>query len=54
LRVGEQGAPVGWLRGDGVEVPEDQRTLTSSAHEDLDDARAYVVLPCRWRLLRPL
>jgi len=30
----------------GVEVPEDQRTLTSSdLKDDLDDERAYVVLP---------
>jgi len=40
---------VGW-----VEVPEDQRNLTSSVHEDLDDARAYGVLPRPRRLLRPL
>ena len=41
-------------RAEGVEVPEDQRTLTSSAHEDLDDARAYGVLPRARRLLHAL
>ena len=34
-----------------VEVPEDQRTSTSSDLNDLDDARAYVVLPRARRLL---
>ena len=35
----------GWLPWEGVEAPEDQRTSTSSDLKDLDDARAYVVLP---------
>jgi hypothetical protein len=34
---GEHGAPGGCLRVGWVEVPEDQRTLTSSEIEDLDD-----------------
>jgi hypothetical protein len=36
---GEHDAPKGWLTGVGVEVPEDQRTLTSPDREDLDDER---------------
>jgi len=35
----------------GVEAPEDQGTSTSPDPEDLDDARAYFVLP-EGRLLR--
>ena len=42
------------LRGFGVEVPEDQRTSTPSGVKDLDDDRAYVVLPLLGWLLRPL
>lgn len=37
-----------WLFAAECEVPVDQRTCTSSVlDEDLDDARAYAVLPCR-------
>ena len=41
------------MRRVGVEALEDQRTSTSPEPKDLDDARAYVVLP-GGRLLRPL
>ena len=52
--VGEHDEPRRGLRREGVEVPEDQGTFTSPEIEDLDDERAYVVLPCRGRLLPAL
>jgi hypothetical protein len=51
---GAYDAPVARLLWGWVEVPEDQGTSTSPDLKDLDDVRAYVVLP-RWRrLLRTL
>lgn len=43
---GECGAPRAALRAVGVEIPEDQRTSNSPDCGDLDDDRAYFVLPC--------
>jgi hypothetical protein len=43
----------GWA-GEWAEAPEDQRTSTSSDLGDLDDARAYFLLPQPGRVLRPL
>ncbi len=54
MSVGWHGAPCVALTGVGVEVPEDHRTSTSSDVKDLDNARAYVVLPRSGWLLRPL
>ena len=49
---GECGAPGSGLRAGGVEIPEDQRTSTSSDREDLDDARAHAVSPYRRHVMR--
>jgi len=42
------------LRLGWVEVPEDQRTSTSSDLKDLDVERAYFLLSRFWWLLRPV
>jgi len=47
-------APRAVLRVVGVEIPDDQRTSTSSDCEDLDDVRAYFVLLYLRHVLHPL